>query len=151
MTTPLFWETCRIVNTSYENLLRYPAPLQIDPKTQTFRFVTTFSELTAFYFSLLVITVIIVATLDVVVEGIVIGSLKLPLILCIMHFVAFCASMGILILLLIVITNADAFWEQYFNCVVALEHHILLAENRSKYPDFSMQNYLIGLKAGNLG
>ncbi len=78
MATPLFWDTCLMVNAIYSKLSGYPVPFQIDPMTKH-------STLDLFYSYVFTLASLTVFGIDVVHEGLLIGSLKVPLILCVIY------------------------------------------------------------------
>ncbi len=140
-----------MVNTVYNKLLPYPVPFQVDPETQSFRLLTKRKELTAFYLFMLIITCITGLMMDVVVEGLVTGSMNVPVIRCVIYLLAILLSILLILLVLKLAGKSDVVWNQYVNSVVYLERKILQSRQRNFKPKgFSMHNYLMTLKRGNL-
>ncbi len=152
MATPLFWETCHMVNTVYNKLLGYPVPLQIDPETQSFRLLNQHSKLAVFYSYLFALALMALFLLDVAVEGFLIGCLKVPLIICVINLLALLLSTVALIVMYgVVFGKADAFWNQYLNCVVHLDRKRFRTHKLNLEPkSFSVHTFVSGLRKGKL-
>ncbi len=151
MTTLLIWETFLVVNVVYHKILGYRVPLEIEPKSQSFLLVTKRSELTGFYLFIFALLIYTVGVIDVVVEGIIIGSLKVPFICCVINFMGLCLSIVCFGLLFIVLRNADSLWKQYFNSVIQLERDNIPEHTLElKLTSISVLGCVIGFKKGNL-
>lgn len=121
MSTPLFWQTCHMINNTYGKILRYSTPLQICPETQSFIFQKSFKKCGVFYACLLLGAIFVLQCFAIIVEILVIESITKPTFVVIFYFMEFGLSLFICLLIILILKNGNVCWNQFMNKFIWLE------------------------------
>ncbi len=90
--------------------------------------------------------------LDVAVEDLLIGCLKVPFTICVINLLAlFLATVELVFMFAVVFGKADVFWNHYLTCVVQLGRRRSQTHKLDlKYREFSVNTLAVKLKRGKL-